>query len=115
VDPSWSVPAGNPWDYDFYLRLLGTEGSLDVTDTPAALHLVSNGAEAASGLRLVSFAEDPDRAMLGAFLDSVRAGTVLDPCATGADGLKALQVALSAYESAASGRAVSLTRTRPPR
>ena len=32
VDPSWSVPADNPWDYDFYLRLVGTEGSLDVID-----------------------------------------------------------------------------------
>ncbi len=29
VDPSWSVPAGNPWSYDFFLRVLGTTGALD--------------------------------------------------------------------------------------
>ena len=33
VDPSWSVPAGNPWDYlDFFLRMVGTAGSLDLDD-----------------------------------------------------------------------------------
>jgi hypothetical protein len=40
---------------------------------------------------------------------SMRAGEVLDPCATGVDGLRALQVALAGYASAADGaRFVSL-------
>jgi predicted dehydrogenase len=46
--------------------------------------------------------------MLAGFLASVRAGELLDPCATGADGVRALEVALAAYESAATGHVVSL-------
>jgi len=108
VDPSWSVPEGNPWDYDFYLRLVGTDGSLDLTDTAEALRLVSVAEGSPPGLRLASFSEDADRAMLDGFLASVRAGEVLAPCATGSDGLRALEVALAAYDSAAAGQVVDL-------
>jgi predicted dehydrogenase len=101
VDPSWSVPEGNPWDYDFYLRLLGTQGSLDVTDAAESLHVVSTN-PAPVGLRLASFAADPDAAMIAAFLDSVRSGRLVEPCATGEDGVRALEVALAGYASAAS-------------
>jgi predicted dehydrogenase len=107
IDPSWSVPEGNPWDYDFYLRLLGTGGSLEISDTAASLQVVSTRGNH-RGLRLASFAEDADAAMLAGFLASVRAGGLLDPCATGADGVRALEVALAAYESAATGHVVSL-------
>ena len=103
VDPSWSVPADNPWDYDFYLRLVGTEGSLDVTDAEA-LRSVSTRPGQPRGLRLASFAEDVDRAMVEAFLASVRAGSTQDPCATGHDGLRALEIALAGYRSAAAGQ-----------
>ncbi|SDT53041.1 Gfo/Idh/MocA family protein [Jiangella sp. DSM 45060] len=101
VDPSWSVPDGNPWDYDFYLRLVGTEGSLDLTDAAESLRVVSVRDGGPRGLRLASFAEDADRAMLAAFAGSVRAGAVQDPCATGEDGLRALEIALAGYRSAA--------------
>jgi len=106
IDPSWSVPADHPWDYDFSLRLLGTEGALDLTDAAESLSLVSTRAGAGRGLRHVSFAEDADRAMLEAFLASVRTGAVQDPCATGVDGVRALEVALAGYRSAAAGGAV---------
>lgn len=111
VDPSWSLPEGNPWDYDFYLRILGTEGSLDITDTAESLELVGNDA---SGLRRESFAADADAAMLDAFVASVLEGTMVDPCASGEDGVAALRVALAAYESAASGEAVALTTAPRP-
>jgi predicted dehydrogenase len=107
VDPSWSVPADNPWDYDFFLRLVGTEGSLDIRDSADSLNVVSTRADQ-RGLRLVSFAEDVDLSMIEAFARSVRAGEALDPCATGTDGLRALEIALAGYESAASHRPVSL-------
>jgi predicted dehydrogenase len=110
VDPSWSVPADNPWDYDFFLRILGTEGSLDIHDSADSLHLVSTASTpgAQRGLRLMSFGEDADLAMIEAFARSVRAGVALDPCATGVDGLRALEIALAGYESAASGMGVRL-------
>jgi predicted dehydrogenase len=108
VDPSWSVPADNPWDHDFYLRLVGTEGSLDVSDGAEAVHVVSRRDGASRGMRHVSFAEDADRAMVEAFTASVRAGAVLEPCATGADGLRALETALAGYRSSTLGQVVQL-------
>jgi predicted dehydrogenase len=101
LDPSWSVPAGNPWDYDFFLRLIGTQGSVEVDDVAESVRLVS--ARAGGGLRLVGIGEDPDAAMIEAFARSVRAGEVLPPCADGRDGLRALEVALAGYRSAEDG------------
>jgi predicted dehydrogenase len=105
VDPSWSVPEGNPWDYDFYLRLVGTRGSLDFDDLAESLHLVTAG----QGLRLVPFGVDADARMVEAFLASVRAGEVLAPCATGEDGLAALRVAVAGYRSADAAAPVRLS------
>jgi predicted dehydrogenase len=108
VDPSWSVPVDHPWDYDFFLRLVGTEGSLDLTDGAEALRVVSSREESPRGLRHASFAENADRAMLEAFLESVRAGALQDPCATGEDGVRALEVALAGYRSSERGEVVAL-------
>lgn len=108
IDPSWSVPADNPWDYDFFLRLVGTAGSVDVDDVSESVQLV--GSRAGHGLRLVGFGDDPDAAMVEAFVSSVLAGDVLDPCATGVDGLRALEVALAGYSSAAEGAAFVAVR-----
>ncbi|WP_205472193.1 Gfo/Idh/MocA family protein [Nocardioides sp. SYSU D00038] len=108
VDPSWSVPADAPWDYDFFLRLLGTEGSLDLTDTAGAVQLVSTAPGAPPGLRHVGLDEDPDLAMVEAFVASVRAGRVLEPCATGDDGVRSLAVALAGYRSSAAGEPVAV-------
>jgi predicted dehydrogenase len=103
IDPSWSVPDGNPWDYDFYLRLVGTEGSLAISDAAEAVDLVSARQNRPAGTRRTSFAEDADRAMLAAFVASVRAGTVQEPCATGVDGVRALEIALAGYRSSTTG------------
>ena len=108
VDPSWSVPADNPSDYDFYLRLVGTRGSLDLADGADSLRVVTTRDDGPRGLRHVSFGEDADAAMIEAFLASVRTGEVQEPCATGADGLAALQIALAAYRSSATGRVVTI-------
>jgi predicted dehydrogenase len=109
LDPSWSVPEGSPWDYDFYLRLVATEGSVDVDDLSESVQLVSR--HAGGGLRLVGFADDPDAAMIQGFVDSVLTGKLVAPCATGLDGLRALEVALAGYRSAANG--ASFISTRP--
>jgi predicted dehydrogenase len=109
VDPSWSVPAGNPWDYDFYLRILGTKGAASIDDLAESVQVVSSSA--GTGMRLSQFGVDIDALMVEAFVASVRAGEVLHPCATGVDGLRALQIALAAYASAAAGDAVPVGDT----
>jgi predicted dehydrogenase len=85
LDPSWSVPANNPWDYDFFLRLVGTRGSADLDDLAESVRVVSS--RRADGLRLAGFADDPDAAMIENFCASVRA----------------LEVALAGYASSAAG------------
>ncbi len=101
LDPSWSVPADNPWDYDFFLRLVGTAGSVDLDDLAESVRIVS--ARTGAGLRLAGFGEDPDAAMIESFCASVRAGHLLPPGASGEDGLRALEVALAGYASAGDG------------
>jgi predicted dehydrogenase len=101
LDPSWSVPANNPWDYDFFLRLAGTAGSVDLDDLAESVQIV--GAGTGDGLRLVGFAEDPDAAMIESFCAGVRQGRLLEPSASGEDGLRALEVALAGYASARDG------------
>jgi predicted dehydrogenase len=101
LDPSWSVPANNPWDYDFFLRLVGTAGSVDLDDLSESVQIVS--ARTGNGLRLAGFGDDPDAAMIESFCASVGAGGVLPPGASGEDGLRALEVALAGYASAGDG------------
>jgi predicted dehydrogenase len=112
LDPSWSVPANNPWDYDFFLRLVGTGGSVDLDDLAESVRVVSG--RMADGLRLAGFAEDPDAAMIETFCASVRQGRLIEPSASGEDGLRALEVALAGYASSAGGaRFVEPARIAP--
>lgn len=106
IDPSWSIPADNPWDYDFFLRVLGTKGSLAVNDLGSSLQLVSR--RYGAGLRLVPFGVDADALMIDAFLASIRSGELQPPCADGEDGLRSLEVALAGYAAAAATAPVSL-------
>ncbi|RYB88674.1 Gfo/Idh/MocA family oxidoreductase [Nocardioides glacieisoli] len=99
VDSSWSVTRTNVWDYDFYLRLLGTSGSLSITTGREALQV--SGAHGTRTHALTPFEPDIDQAMVEGFLRSVAEGRVVDPCATGADGLRAVEVACAAYASLA--------------
>jgi predicted dehydrogenase len=97
VDPSWSATATNVWSYDFYLRLLGTEGSLSISTGREALQV--SGQYGTRTHALEPFEPDVDQAQVEAFLQSVSEGRVLDPCATGVDGLRAVEVACAAYAS----------------
>ena len=106
VDPSWSVPADNPWDYDFWLRIVGTHGSLMIDDLGSSLRLVSK--RYGAGLRLVPFGADVDGLMIEAFIASVQTGEHQPPGAAGEDGLRALEVALAGYASAAAAAPVTL-------
>jgi predicted dehydrogenase len=70
-------------------------------------------ASAGGGLRLVPFGVDVDAAMVEAFVASIRAGEVLGPCATGDDGLRALEIALAGYAAADRAETVSLPLELP--
>ena len=107
VDPSWSVMSGNPWDYDFYLRLLGSQGSLAISTGRESLSV--SGQHGDRTHEQVPFEPDIDQAMVEAFLQSVFAGRVVDPCATGEDGLRAVEVASAAYASVERGHVVPTT------
>jgi predicted dehydrogenase len=98
VDPSWSIPENNPYHYDFYLRILGENGIIDLDDTRQALTVISDRAEQ-PGVSAQSFGVDVDEEMLRHFIRCVRVGENLFPAAIGEDGLRALEIALAAYDS----------------
>ncbi len=106
VDPSWSVPADNPWHYDFYLRVLGTKGSAAIVDTRQGVNVVGNVGR--PGQVLVPFGVDIDALLVDGFVASIRDGAIRDPCADGRDGLKALEIALAGYRAASSAGRVRL-------
>jgi predicted dehydrogenase len=98
VDPSWSIPENNPYHYDFYLRILGEKGIIELDDTRQALTVVSDRAEQ-PGVSAQAFGMDVDEEMVRHFIRCVRVGENLFPAATGEDGLRALEIALAAYDS----------------
>lgn len=106
VDPSWSVPADNPWHYDFFLRILGTSGALTIGDTTESINVV--GEVGRPGQVLIPFGVDIDALLLEGFANSVREDRVLDPCATGEAGIRALEIALAGYRAAETGTRVQL-------
>jgi predicted dehydrogenase len=114
VDPSWSLPEANPFHYDFYLRVAGLDGALALDDTRQSLRVAS---DAASHRREVwePFGVNIDFHLVRHFVDCVRDGAATPPYASGEDGLRALEIALAAYESARTGLAVELAMTNDQR
>lgn len=106
IDPSWSVTPENPWSYDFYLRVLGTNGSLSIATGREVLGV--SGRFGDRSYVELPFEPNIDLDMVDAFLRSVQQGRSLDPCATGEDGIRAVELTSAAYESAASGGFVAL-------
>ena len=107
VDPSWSIPAANTFHYDFYLRILGTDGLVTLDDTKQALHVASDRPES-QGFALEPFGVNVDHAMVRHFVHCIRTDEQLAPRASGEDGLRALEIALAAYESARNGQPTTL-------
>jgi predicted dehydrogenase len=100
LDASWSrLPTFPTWG-DVILRLWGEKGTLDIDafsqnvtvwgDTP----------------RLEGWGSNCDEAMMADFVTTLRSGN--GPSATGHDAMKALEVAVGAYESVKTGKPVRL-------
>jgi predicted dehydrogenase len=106
VDSSWVIPETNPYFYDFFLRILGTQGTLDLDDRRQALRVTSSAGR--RPVYLEPFGVDIDAAMVQHFVECVRQGQPAPPYASGRDGLRALEIALAGYESAWRGQPITL-------
>lgn len=103
LDTSWSRPPSYTIWGDVKLEILGERGVV-YADT---LHqYVSVASNAAGKTRWAGYGSDMDAGLMADFVDMIRTGRA--PSITGEDGLRAMQVALAAYESARRGETVKL-------
>ncbi|MCY0888099.1 MAG: Gfo/Idh/MocA family oxidoreductase [Alicyclobacillaceae bacterium] len=102
-DPSWSRPKSNPTWGDVTLELIGTDGVLRVDAFAEHLDWYDDRSRM---YRHDHYGDSTDLNLVLDFLTSVR--TRRRPSATGLDGLRALEVALAAYQSARDGAPVRL-------
>lgn len=102
LDTSWSRPASFPTWGDVTVQIVGTLGeiSLDLFAQETAHY-----GGAGEGVEWMPWGSSLDRAMLEDFL-RLAGGQDAPQLATGEDGLRAGQIALSAYKSVASGQPV---------
>ncbi len=102
LDTSWSRPATYPTWGDVTLELTGENGWVEVDVFGQRLLYAPREGKS----EWVGYGVNADAALIHDFVDMAR--TEREPSITGADGLKALEVALAAYESARTGGTVLL-------
>lgn len=108
LDTSWSRPKSNPTWGDVTMELIGTganvaldmfaQNIVALTDSDMRIHYLSWGS-------------DLDAALMRDFVRALRTGT--PPLTSGVDGLRALEVALAAYESGRTHRTVQVQHAQP--
>jgi len=107
IDCSWSRPQTFPTWGGVTLHVVGEKATVDVDVFRQALtHYDDTGART----RLVGWGDDLTRRMVAGFVDAILAGRAVP--ISGADGLRALEVAIAAYRSSAVGRPVAITDIR---
>ncbi|MEW6637991.1 MAG: Gfo/Idh/MocA family oxidoreductase [Actinomycetota bacterium] len=109
IDPSWSRGGGYPTWGDVTLRIAGTAGVLEVDAFARRLTVFDHDA----GTTVWEpTGEDMNRLMLEAFVRGVEEGLpgAASDLASGLDGLRALEIALAAYRSGATGEPVPVER-----
>jgi UDP-N-acetylglucosamine 3-dehydrogenase len=107
IDPSWSRGDGYPTWGDVTLRISGTTGVLDVDPFARPLRIFDHKTRAPSWSYT---GEDMNELMLADFLRGVAEN---DPtCASGLDGLRALEIVLAAYASGENHEPKSVVRSR---
>ena len=102
LDTSWSRPENYPVWGDVKLELLGERGLVRVDVFRQHLTLTS----LKNGTQYLGWGSDADFGLIEDFVATMRHDRA--PSITGEDGLRALEVALAAYESAATGEVVEL-------
>lgn len=103
LDPSWSRPKAYPTWGDVTMEIVGTKGVISL-DVFAQVLLEANDSDRRVLYR--NWGDNMDLLLINDFIQAIRQGKT--PKASGLDGLKALEVALAAYESAAIGKPVEL-------
>jgi predicted dehydrogenase len=102
-DPSWSRCDTYPTWGDVTMELIGTDGTLSLDVFRQHMQLHSD----VSGYAYEKWGDDMDTLLIADFIESVRAGKKI-ASVTGEDGLRALEVAMGAYESAKTRQPVRL-------
>lgn len=94
-DPSWSRPRTNPTWGNVNLEIVGTGGTIQLETFAQNFTLFDDAHNKVSNK---SFAEDMDLGLIADFISMIQNDR--EPSITGFDGLKAVEVALAAYQSA---------------
>jgi len=95
LDPSWSRPKSWPTWGGLTMEVIGDRGVITMDAFSQNLQLVEDRGPSHV---FVPWTEGGDLPMIRGFIDAIRGDT--DPPVTGEDGLRAMEVALCAYESA---------------
>jgi len=109
IDPSWSRGKGYPTWGDVTLRITGTSGVLDVDPFAQRLTIFDHESGSTSWTHT---GEDMNVLMLEDFLQGVAEGSPSG--ASGLDGLRTLEIVLSAYRSAEDNEPKEVERTEVP-
>jgi UDP-N-acetylglucosamine 3-dehydrogenase len=94
LDCSWSRNKTYPTWGDVTLEIVGTDGTITVDAFAQKLETYSNK----DGTNWNYWGDDMDEGLIADFMQAVKEGK--NPSITGEDGLRAVEVALSAYKSA---------------
>jgi predicted dehydrogenase len=105
LDTSWSRPPSYPTWGDVKIEVVGEKGVITVNGLNQHLSVSS---ERWGKTRWVGWGSDMDFGLIADFIETIRTGRA--PLISGEDGLRALEVALAAYESAASHQPVTLAQ-----
>jgi len=102
LDPSWSRPAAYPTWGDVTMEIVGTLGTMSLDAFSQNLNVYNNDDRVAAW---VPYGADMDEGLVADFIRCATANVT--PPITGEDGLRAMEVALLAYESARRGEPVT--------
>lgn len=103
LDTSWSRPKSYPIWGDVKIEVLGEKGLVRVD---AFSQHVAVSSDKTGKTSWAGWGSNIDAGLMADFVEMIREGR--EPSITGYDGLKALEVALAAYESARTGQPVSI-------
>jgi predicted dehydrogenase len=103
LDTSWSRPSSYPTWGDVKIEVVGETGVVTVDSLNQNLSVSSN---VWGKMGWLPWSSNMDEGLIADFVEMIRTGR--SPFITGEDGLRALEVALAAYQSAANHRPVTL-------